>query len=96
MDIAVLFIRENLPDTDRRLQLIDDLSSIAKREVDLLILNEASPIICMQVLKKGKMIVNQCHQSYLDFFAKTVSKYDDLKRVRSVIEKNMVKGRIYG
>lgn len=96
LDIALLFDREHLPKTDRLLQLVDDLISITEREVDLLILNDASPIICMQVLRKGEMILDQNHQAYLDFFAKTVSKYDDLKRVRLVIEKNMMKGRIYG
>lgn len=96
LDIALLFDREHLPKTDRLLQLVDDLISITEREVDLLILNDASPIICMQVLRKGEMILDKNHQAYLDFFAKTVSKYDDLKRVRLVIEKNMMKGRIYG
>lgn len=96
VDIALLFVRDQMPDTERRLQLTDDLVSITRREVDLLILNDASTVICMQVLRKGKVIYEQDHQAYLDFFVKTVNKYDDLKRVRSGIEQNLMKGRIYG
>lgn len=96
VDIALLYVRDHLPNTERRFQLVDDLISITKREVDLLILNDASPVISMQVLRKGKIILERDHQTYLNFFVKTVSKYDDLKRVRSGIEQNLMKGRIYG
>jgi len=96
IDIALLYDRNLLPDVEQRLQLVDNLISITKRDVDLLILNDASPIICMQVLRKGKIIFERNHQAYLDFFVKTVNKYDDLKRVRSGIEKNLMEGRIYG
>lgn len=96
IDIALLYDRNFLPDVEQRLQLVDDLVSVTKRDVDLLILNDASPIICMQVLRKGNIIFEKDHQAYLDFFVKTVSKYDDLKRVRSGIEQNLMKGRIYG
>lgn len=96
VDIAVLYARNRQPDVNDRLQLTEDLVSITKRQVDLLILNEASPIICMQVLRKGKKIFERDHRTYLDFFVKTINEYDDLKRIRAIIEQNIMQGRIYG
>jgi len=96
IDIALLYDRNHVPGVEHRMKLVDDLVLITKREVDVLILNDASPVICMQVLRKGKMIFERNHQAYLNFFVKTTSKYDDLKRIRSGIEKNLMKGRLYG
>lgn len=96
VDVAFLFKKGHLPTTDGLLQMQDDLISQLRREVDIVILNEASPIIRMQVLRKGKKIIERDHQVYIDFFVRTVREYDDLKMVRSVIEKKILKGNIYG
>lgn len=64
-------------------------------EADIVVLNNASPIIKMQVLKKGALLVNKDRRVYNEFFVKTVNEYDDLKRTRREIEDNILKGRIY-
>lgn len=96
VDIAVLYSPGSVPSYNIHLELKDDLSQIIKREADIVVLNNASPIIKMQVLKNGKKIVEQDSQVYSDFFVRTINEYDDLKRVRAINEKNILKGRIYG
>jgi len=96
VDVALLYNTEHVPSADLLLQIQDDLTSLLKREVDVVILNHASPIIRMQVLRKGKKIFERNRRAYLDFFVRTINEYDDLKKVRSVIERNIISGSIYG
>jgi len=96
VDIAILFNEFGVPGTDRYLQMEDNMTSRLKREVDLLVLNSASPVIRMQVLNNGTLIIKNDHQTYIRFFVKTVNEYDDLKKVRQINERNILKGRIYG
>lgn len=96
VDIAVLFNKESISTGDDLLQMEDELTSLLKREVDLVVLNNASPIIRMQVLKKGKKIIEHNRKDVNSFFVRTLNEYDDLKQVRSVIEKSIERGRIYG
>jgi predicted nucleotidyltransferase len=51
VDVAVLFGR--VPDYMDVLGLRDRLSDLMKREADLVVLNDAGPVIRMQVLKTG-------------------------------------------
>lgn len=96
VDIAFFFNENQQPDMDQLLQIEDRITSLLKQEIDILVLNNATPVIRMQVLKKGKRIFENAHQSFIRFFIKTVNEYDDLKRVRQVNERNILKGRIYG
>lgn len=96
VDVALLFRFNNVPTTDHLLQMQDDLTSLLKKEVDIVVLNDASPIIRMQVLRKGKKLFERDRQAFTRFFVRTVNEYDDLKKVRSVIEKKISRGRIYG
>jgi len=95
VDIALLFRRDRVPDADAYLQLKSDLETLLKREVDLVILNEASPIIRMQVLEKGEKLLERERRAYLEFFVRTMNEYDDLKRIRAVNEKHILRGSIY-
>lgn len=96
VDIAFLFKPGCSPSGDNLMEIRDDLSSLLQREADIVNLNDSSPIIRMQVLKKGKRVFTRDQQIYNKFFVRTINEYDDLKRVRSVIEKKILKGRIYG
>lgn len=96
VDIGILFEKHHLPSRDDLLDIEDNLTSLFRREVDLVVLNNASPIIRMQVLKKGKKIVEHNRKDVNFFFVRTLNEYDDLKQVRSVIERSIERGRIYG
>ena len=92
LDIAVLF--QDAPSTEQLHSIGDELESKTGKEVDLVVLNDASPIIRMQVLKNGILLINH-GTTYEEFFARTVSEYDDLKTSRREIERNIHRGRIY-
>ena len=93
VDIGILF--ESVPEIEAKIALTQELSSILKREVDLVVLDNASPILRMQVLKHGILIYSRTKKDFYLFFAATVNQYDDLKRIRKNCEESILKGRIY-
>jgi predicted nucleotidyltransferase len=93
IDIAVLFDKK--PDFHEILKLTGLISEEINREVDIVVLNESSPIIRMQVLKTGELILKKDNRSYENFFVKTVKDYEDLKYIRAEAEANILRGRIY-
>lgn len=95
VDIALLFRRGKEPDADAFLSLKSDLASRVERDVDIVILNQASPIVRMQVLEKGEKLFERERRAYLEFFVRTMNEYDDLKRIRAINEKHILRGSIY-
>ncbi len=93
IDLAILFNKK--PEIEKIIKISSDIPEITNRKADIVILNDASPIIKMQVLKNGKILKKQSDRIYSDFFIKTIKEYDDLKRIRKEAEKNILKGRIY-
>ena len=93
VDIGILF--ETVPDIYVINGLTEELSSILPRETDLVVLNHASPVLKMQILKNGILIYSSNKKYFHQFFADTVNQYDDLKRIRKNCEENILKGRIY-
>jgi len=92
VDIAIMF--ERVPDLFELNDLRDQLSRCVGKEVDLITLNTASPIIKMQVLRYG-LLIKKDERDYNEFFVSTVREYSDLKYVRKEIEANLSKGRLY-
>ena len=93
LDIAVFFNRPI--DFFTIAALREDISAMTGMAADIVVLNTASPVIRMQVLKKGTMLINKDQKVYNAFFVDTINSYDDLKRTRKPIEDNILKGRIY-
>lgn len=92
VDVAVLF--SSTPSSSDILDLNLRLSAALKKEVDLVVLNTAGPIIKMQALKTG-ILIYRTKNTYEDFFTRTLYEYEDLKYYRQEIEKNILGGRIY-
>jgi predicted nucleotidyltransferase len=92
VDVAIMF--KKVPDFFGLSDLKDQLSCCAGKEVDIVTLNTASPIIRMQVLRYG-LLVKKDKTAYNDFFVSTLREYYDLKCLRKEIEENLLKGRIY-
>lgn len=92
IDLAIMF--ELLPDFYEISDLKDQLSSHLGREVDILTLNTASPIIRFQVLKYG-LLIKKDDKIYNDFFVCTLNEYRDLKYLRREAEDSVLRGRIY-
>ncbi len=93
VDIAILF--NERPDFDIYSEITDGISRITKLKTDIVILNNSSPIIRMQVLKKGRVLKKVSERVYNDFFVRTVKEYDDLKRIRKEQEEKILRGRLY-
>ena len=93
VDIGIFF--RTVPEIDSIDALREELSSVLRREVDLVVLNHASPILKMQILKNGTLFYAIDKKYFHQFFAQTVNEYDDLKRIRKNCEDSILKGRIY-
>lgn len=94
VDIAILFNQH--PDFYAISNMSQKLSKmLINKHVDIVPLNNASPIIKMQVLKNGIILVNKDSKSYNEFFVSTIIEYDDLKQLRKEIEENILRGKIY-
>ena len=93
LDIAIYFT--DTIDFYRINDLREDISEMLGIGVDIVVLNTASPVIKMQVLKKGTLLINKDQRAYNEFFVNTVKEYDDLKRTRKEIEEKILRGRIY-
>lgn len=76
VDVALLF--SSPPDTMEILNYKHRLSVLLKKEVNLVVLNNAGPVIKMQALKTG-VVLHSLINAYEDFFVRTLNEYEDLK-----------------
>ena len=92
VDVAVLFYSP--PSSEEILSLKGDLEDLVKKNIDLVLLNGAGPVIGIQALKTGILLLNRdC--AYEKFFVRVLMEYDDLKYYRREIENNIMGGRMY-
>ena len=96
LDVAVLLRSDAVPFPMALVELSNRLSALTGLEVDTLCLNTAGPIVAMQVLRKGLKIIERDSRRSIEFFAKTIGLYHDIKMVRRPIEQSILNGRIYG
>jgi len=95
LDIAILFREGFVPNTLGILELRETLTSTLGIDVDIACLNTAGPILVLQVLRKGEKIIEHNTYALAQFVIRAVNAYDDLKRVRRPIERQILLGRLY-
>jgi hypothetical protein len=93
VDVAVLF--KERPSFSTMSAFTNEVSGAMGREADLVVLNDSSPIIRMQVLKYGNLISCRDNAILNDFRVRTIKDYDDLKRIRKEAEEKILRGRTY-
>jgi predicted nucleotidyltransferase len=93
LDIAILF--NNSIGIQEQIGIQNDLTDICGYEIDLAILNGASPVFIRQVIEKGLEVYCSNDKSKNLFLIRILNEYDDLKYFRRSIEENILKGRIY-
>jgi len=79
VDLAVL-LDPAMPEEsylDRRLQYMSDLSNRLGREADVIILNEAGPVLKHQVFEFGQLLYETDHQKTTSFKARAMLEYVD-------------------
>ena len=103
IDIAVLVDRRVRPGRflKYRLQLIADLGSALRRsDVDVVILNEAPPLLAHRVLSQGKLVFERSASARVRFQVRTASLYLDLVPLFEThiryLKRNVREGRIVG
>jgi len=79
LDVAIYF--KDPPEGINLLFLINNLSNISDREVDLVVLNNASVFLRHQVMKYGIPAVIKNRDIYRRFREKTIADYDEYKFV---------------
>jgi uncharacterized protein len=90
LDIAILFDVDAVPSLNETLELKSNLEQDLKKDVDVVILNQANPILKHQVFKYGKCLLKR-NSNYLTCFqVQSLMEYDDLKQVRRPIEEKLV------
>lgn len=81
VDVAILLARP-LPASralSYRLKLMADLGSALHRpDVDLVLLNDASPLLAHRVLSKGRLVFERSRSARVRFQVRTASRYADV------------------
>jgi len=75
IDIAI-YVKEDLEPSEY-LKLVTNLCDLVKREVHLIVLNKASPLLRHQVMKEKKILFIKDFDIYANFREKTMTDYDE-------------------
>jgi len=100
IDIAVYLDRKKEEIFDRKISLNILITEILKTdEVDLVILNEASPLFVHHSLKNGKLLFSKDEKKRIAFLVKNLKEYFDMQyyygRFKEAILKRIEEGK-YG
>ena len=75
-----------LPDAFTVAGLRTELEDVVGRPVDLVVLDSASPILAMEVLRSHRVLALRDRDAFETFTVRTLLAYFDLKQVRAPIE----------
>lgn len=84
-DLAILAGRP-LPDAFAVAAAKSDLEDVLGADVDLVVLDAASPILAMEILRDHAVLQMRDREAFEEFVVRTLGAYFDLKRVRAPIE----------
>jgi predicted nucleotidyltransferase len=92
IDIAVLLVAmDSEAAFDRRLRLMECLRPYADREVDVIVLNTAPPLLQHQVLKHGRLLYERNRLARAEFEVRAGKVYADLKPMRDFFPQALFK-----
>ena len=93
VDLAALFRR--VPSPMELFGAQQDIGELLGRDVDLVDLDHASPILAMQVLSHGELLLDGNPRRRIDFVAHAPGRYEDLMITRRPVERALL-GRVRG
>ena len=88
IDLAGLF--RSQPSALDLLEARGALGALLGRDIDLVDLDRASPIVAMQVLRHGRLLVDADPRRRHQAVSSAVSRYEDLRIVRREAERTML------
>ena len=92
VDLAVLLnLEDNMERFHRRLELMRTLDRFADREVDVVVLNDAPPLLCHQVLKTGRLLYEADRMARVEFEVYAGKFYADLKPMYELFNQALVR-----
>jgi uncharacterized protein len=94
VDLALLFAEGRVPREDEILEMRADLEQLLRRDVDLIVLNQASPILAFQAARHGTLLFCRDRRAYERFLVRLITEYADFKRIRRPIEEAVLARRI--
>lgn len=95
VDVAILCEKAYVPEAFTLIAWRENLSALIHKEIDLVCLNTASPIIGMQVYKNGKNLIVKNNREYANYQMILFSDYAELKELRAPMEKDILKRKYY-
>ncbi len=90
VDVGLLLKHDTPLLFTKRLKITRDLQKMLKREIDLVFLNDTSPVLCKQVLEFGILAYCRNKRSLSNFFCRTITGYSDLRLSRKEIEEKIL------
>ena len=83
VDIAIFLEKgyDSLGCFELRLQFMKDLEALFGKEVDVVILNQAKPLLQHQVLKYGRLLYEKDRRARIEFEVNSRKRYFDMKPV---------------
>lgn len=83
VDVALLLNEEDsFARFERRLQLMVEVSDVCGREADVIVLNDAPPLLQHQVLKHGRLLYERDRRARIEFEVQAGKVYADLEPMR--------------
>ena len=88
VDLAALFQRP--PAVRERFDAAVDLGTLLRRDVDLIDFDQAPPVLCMQILRHGRLLVDRNPTRRAAAFTRALCLYEDLKIMRRGAERALL------
>ena len=95
IDIAVLFEKQAVPPLSKIIDWREELGNHLARDVDLVCLNTASPILAMQVHTNGKILKIKNEKAYARYQMLLFSEYAELKEMRAPMEESILERKYF-
>lgn len=89
-DVDLAALTERVPGGMELMDLRARLEAAVGRDVDLVFLGQASPIVAWQVLRHGKLVYESNSRRRAQLEIRTITAYADLKRSRAPVERALI------
>ena len=89
-DIDIAIYLKNKLDIDTYLEIKMELSEATKREVDVVILNDATPLLKYEIYKNNILLFTRDETVESNYKVKTLFEYDDMKKYLDLSYNKMI------